>query len=157
MSEPNLEPLFEVVRIKQEIHEVSIPFASYKIHSPADVADICTHYIGNEDREVFLVLALSIKNEVLAVHRCHVGSLNASVVSPREVMKSLILNNAGSFVISHNHPSGNPEPSQEDFQVTNRLYEAGKLLQIPLLDHVIVTHDRDVNTSIKNQMPHLFD
>jgi DNA repair protein RadC len=88
--------------------------------------------------KVFLVLCLNTKNEV--VHRCHVGALNSSIVHPREVMKAAILNNAASIIVSHQHPSGNPEPSREDIDVTTRLVEAGKILGIDVLDHIFVTY-----------------
>jgi DNA repair protein RadC len=135
-----LETLFEVVRIKQEIREVQAPFANESIRSPENAAKLAEAYIADEDREVFLVLCLNTKNEVVGLHRCHVGALNASIVHPREVMKAAILNNAASIIVSHQHPSGNPEPSREDIDVTTRLVEAGKILGIDVLDHIIVTY-----------------
>lgn len=135
-----LTSIFEVVRIKQEIREVSEPFGSYQIKSPDDAQKLAASYIADEDREVFLVMMLNTKNQVVGLHRAHVGSLNASIVHPREVMKSAILNNAASMIVSHQHPSGDPSPSREDIEVTKRLAEAGKILGIELLDHVIVTH-----------------
>lgn len=135
-----LTPVFEVVRIKQEIRETTEPFASFQIKSPQDAQELAAKYIADEDREVFLVMMLNTKNQVIALHRAHVGSLNASIVHPRDVMKSAILNNAASMIVSHQHPSGDPTPSREDIQVTQRLNEAGKILGIELLDHVIVTH-----------------
>ncbi|WP_191557448.1 JAB domain-containing protein [Metabacillus idriensis] len=136
----NLESIFEVVRIRQEIREAKEAFAAYKITSPMDAEKLAASYIADEDREVFLVMMLNTKNEVIGLHRAHVGSLNASVVHPREVMKSAILNNAASIIVSHQHPSGDPTPSVEDIDVTRRIAEAGKTLGIQLLDHIIVTH-----------------
>lgn len=136
----NLESIFEVVRIRQEIREAKEAFAAYKITSPMDAEKLAASYIADEDREVFLVMMLNTKNEVIGLHRAHVGSLNASVVHPREVMKSAILNNAASIIVSHQHPSGDPTPSIEDIEVTKRIAEAGKTLGIQLLDHIIVTH-----------------
>ena len=104
----NLESIFEVVRIKQEIREAKEAFAAYKITSPMDAEKLAASYIADDDREVFLVMLLNTKNEVIGLHRAHVGSLNASVVHPREVMKSAILNNAASIIVSHQHPSGDP-------------------------------------------------
>ncbi|MGM0867460.1 MAG: JAB domain-containing protein [Bacillota bacterium] len=133
-------PIFEVVRIKQDIREVSETFAISRITSPMDAQELAASYIADEDREVFLVMMLNTKNEVVGLHRAHVGSLNASIVHPRDVMKSAILNNAASIIVSHQHPSGDPTPSREDIDVTKRLAEAGKILGIDVLDHVIVTH-----------------
>ncbi|USK31536.1 DNA repair protein RadC (plasmid) [Bacillus sp. CMF21] len=135
-----LESIFEVVRIRQEIRESKEVFAAYKITSPMDAEKLAASYIADEDREVFLVMMLNTKNEVIGLHRAHVGSLNASVVHPREVMKSAILNNAASIIVSHQHPSGDPTPSMEDIEVTRRIADAGKTLGIALLDHIIVTH-----------------
>ena len=135
-----LESIFEVVRIKQEIKESSAPFEMYSIRCPEDAQKLACSYIADEDREVLLVMMLNTKNQVIGLHRAHVGSLNASVVHPREVMKSAIINNAASIIVSHQHPSGDPTPSREDIEVTTRLAEAGKILGIALLDHVIVTY-----------------
>ncbi|WP_332633135.1 JAB domain-containing protein [Halalkalibacter flavus] len=136
----DLEPIFEVVRIKQEIREVSERFANYQIKSPEDAQTLAASYIADEDREVFLVIMLNTKNMVIGLHRAHVGSLNASIVHPRDVMKCAILNNAASIIVSHNHPSAfDPTPSREDIEVTKRLSEVGKILGIDVLDHVIVT------------------
>jgi DNA repair protein RadC len=107
-------------------------------------------HIADEDREVFLVLMLNTKNQVVGLHRAHVGSLNASIVHPREVMKCAILNNAASIIVGHNHPSGDPTPSREDIEVTKRLAEAGKIMGIEVLDHVIVTHTGK-NVSLKEK------
>ena len=86
----------------------------------------------------------------MGLHRAHVGSLNASIVHPREVMKCAILNNAASIIVGHNHPSGDPTPSREDIEVTKRLAEAGKILGIDVLDHVIVTYTGK-NVSLKEK------
>lgn len=135
-----LKPIFEVVRIKQVIRELEEPFTTYTIRSPQDAKELAQAQIGDEDREVFLVMMLNTKNQVIALHRAHVGSLNASIVHPREVMKPAILNNAASIIVSHQHPSGNPSPSPEDIEVTKRLVEAGQILGIEVLDHVIVSY-----------------
>lgn len=135
-----LESIFEVVRIKQEIKESAEPFAQYAIRSPEDAQKVAASYIADEDREVLLVMMLNTKNQVVGLHRAHVGSLNASIVHPREVMKCAILNNAASIIVSHQHPSGDPTPSREDIEITKRLAEAGKILGVELLDHVIVTY-----------------
>lgn len=137
-----MKKVYEIVRIKQEIMESSTE--RYVVKSPDDVIDHAYELIGEDDREVFLVMVLNTKNEVVAVHRCHVGSLNASIVHPREVFKSAILfnraieNNGASIIAVHQHPSGNPKESQEDIHVCRRLVEAGKILGIELLDFCIL-------------------
>ncbi|MCQ6281032.1 JAB domain-containing protein [Bacillus sp. EB600] len=132
-----MEKVYEIQRIKQVIQEVE-GGEQYIVRSPEDGAKIASQFIGDDDREVFFVMSLNTKNRVVAVHRCHVGSLNASIVTPREVFKSAILNNSASIIVSHQHPSQNVEPSREDIEVTRRLVEAGQILGIELLDHLIV-------------------
>lgn len=94
-----METTYEIVKIRQVREEVNVP--KKKITGPSDAAEIATHFIGDDDREIFLVMCLNTQNEVVAVHRCHVGSLNSSVVHPRDVFKSAILNNSFSIVVAH--------------------------------------------------------
>ncbi|AQQ55573.1 JAB domain-containing protein [Planococcus lenghuensis] len=146
------ENLVEIVRIKQEVREVEEPYTSLlpqQIRSSRDATSFIQALIGDEDREVFLVLCLSMKNHVIAVHRCHVGSLNASIVHPREVFKSAILNNAASILVAHNHPSGDCQYSPEDIDVSKRLEEAGNLLGIELLDSIIVSPSNSLSLKEK--------
>ncbi|MDO7285918.1 DNA repair protein RadC [Shouchella clausii] len=145
-----MESMFEVVKIIQEIRDIEAPYVKFNLNGPDQVAKLATHFIGNEDREILLVMLLDIKNKVIAAHRCHVGSLNSSIVHPREVFKAAILNNAASIIVSHNHPSGDATPSKEDIQVTKRLKEAGLILGIELLDHVIVTYSGNY-TSLRDR------
>lgn len=131
-----METTYEIVKIRQVREEVNVP--KKKITGPSDAAEIATHFIGDDDREIFLVMCLNTQNEVVAVHRCHVGSLNSSVVHPRDVFKSAILNNSFSIVVAHQHPSGMILPSDADKEVSKRLYDAGKLIGIEVLDSLIV-------------------
>lgn len=89
------------------------------------------------DQEQFVVACLDTKHRVQSVVVVTIGTLDASLVHPREVFKPAILEGSSAVILSHNHPSGNTTPSQEDIQVTNRLTEAGKLLGITVLDHII--------------------
>ncbi|EEM37651.1 DNA repair protein RadC [Bacillus thuringiensis serovar sotto str. T04001] len=131
-----METTYEIVKIRQVREEVDIP--RKKITGPDTAAEIATYFIGDDDREIFLVMCLNTQNEVVAVHRCHVGSLNSSVVHPRDVFKSAILNNSFSIVVAHQHPSGMVLPSDADKDVSKRLYDAGKLIGIEVLDSLIV-------------------
>ena len=88
--------------------------------------------------EVFGILNLKTNGQIINMNVCSIGTLNASMVNGREVFKSAILSNAGSFICFHVHPSGNPQPSEEDKTVTEKLATAGKYLDIPLLDHCII-------------------
>ncbi len=90
------------------------------------------------DREEFLAVMLDGKNRALGFHVVSIGTLTASLVHPREVFKAAILANAAAMILVHNHPSGDPTPSAEDRAITERLREAGDLLGIRLLDHVVI-------------------
>lgn len=144
-----METILEIVRIEQIICEAEED-VNYMIKGPQDGAEIASRFIGRDDREVFFVMCLNTKNHVVAVHRCHIGSLNASIVHPREVFKSAILNNAASVIVAHQHPSGDITPSMDDINVTKRLVEAGKLLGIEMLDHLVVNNEGKF-TSLKEK------
>lgn len=126
---------FEISRRIQKqvkwLHEV-------KITSPKDVADIYVPTLKDELKENFYILCLSSSNKIMREEKISIGSLNASVVHPREIFKVAIENSSASIICVHNHPSGNPEPSNEDISITKKLVEAGKLLDIPLFDHIII-------------------
>lgn len=89
-------------------------------------------------KEHFLVIQLTTKNHILNVETISIGSLNASIVHPREVFKGAVKNSAATIVLGHNHPSGDPNPSEEDCDVTQRIIESGKLLGIDVIDHIII-------------------
>ncbi len=95
-------------------------------------------YLNHEE---FVVLGLSTKNQVLFRETVFKGSLNASIVHPRETFKALIKRSCAAAIVAHNHPSGNPSPSQEDIDVTKRLCKCGKMIGIEILDHMIIAND----------------
>ncbi len=98
--------------------------------------------IVGRDRETFVTLHLDTRNCPIAMEVVSIGTLNGSMVHPREVFKAAILNNAAQIILAHNHPSGDPTPSREDIELTKRMREAGELLGIEVLDHLIVTADQ---------------
>lgn len=116
--------------------KVRTPIA--QMRSSRDVRDILSSYLADVDREHFVVLLLDQKNKVIGIHTVSTGSLTASIAHPREVLKVCILSNAASFVCGHNHPSGDPQPSTADRELTQRLRDAGMLMGIAMLDHVII-------------------
>lgn len=149
----HFEKIIEITRIKQEIKEIEESYKSYlpeKITEPIDAIKFVQALIGDEDREVFLVICLNEKNQIITVHRCHTGSLGASIVHPREVFKTAIMNNAHSIIVAHNHPSGHCQCSPEDVTVSEKLIEIGQILNIEVLDSLIVSHKNGV--SLKKQM-----
>src|SRR3989344_388599 len=134
--------------------EISKRYAKEKINpntlldSPQLVFEYLREKIGKEKKEHFTIICLDIRNNLL-VDEVSIGTLSASLVHPREVFKKAILNNASHVVIAHNHPSGNPSPSEEDILTTKRLVDAGKILGIAVIDHIIVTQNAFV--SLKEQ------
>lgn len=127
----------DIVKIKM-VKESSIKYSGRKITSPKDVISLASDFILEMDREVCIVIGLDVKNQPCTLNICSIGSLNASIVHPREVFKSAILSNAASIIFVHNHPSGDPKESKEDISITERLKESGKILGISLLDHIIM-------------------
>lgn len=118
-----------------------------KINHPEDIHKLVETVLDlrSEANEKFGILTLNIKNVVIGVHILSIGSLNSNIVHPREVFKAAILNNAASIVCFHNHPSGDPTPSPEDIQITHRLIEAGQIIGISVLDHIIIGDARFIS------------
>jgi DNA repair protein RadC len=119
------------------------------VNSPEDVVHLVMEEMRNYDREHFRVVTLTTKNHILGISSISIGSLNSSLVHPRECFKEAIRRNANSIILLHNHPSGDPAPSREDIQVTQRLIEGGHLLGIEVLDHIIIGDKRYI--SLKEQ------
>lgn len=131
------------------IKEGSLLYKNRTVHCPQNGFDLMTQFLGNVDREHFIVMCLDSKNHPTALNVCHVGSLNSSLVHPREVFKPAILSNAASIMVGHNHPSGNSEPSEADFIMTKKLVAAGEILGIEVLDHIVMG-DKEF-TSLKQE------
>ncbi|WP_432199341.1 RadC family protein [Anoxybacillus gonensis] len=131
------------------VREKSFLYPERRITSPEDAFNLVKRFLVDVDREYFLVVCLDTKNQPTAINICHVGSLNASIVHPREVLKPAILSNSASIIVAHNHPSSDPTPSREDIEVTKRLIEAGRIIGIDLLDHIIVGTDRFISLKEK--------
>ena len=109
-----------------------------KITSPQDIADLLMEEMQYLKQECFKIILLDTKNKVIKVEGISVGILNASLVHPREVFIKAIRQHSAAIVLAHNHPSGDPEPSAEDKNITKRLCDAGELLGIAVLDHIII-------------------
>lgn len=131
-----------IVREKMEGGYFHIPEA---ITSPEAAFDTIIELTqaDRETQEIFGVISLNTKMKVLGCEVIHKGSVNASIVTPRDVFKLALLKGATCIMVFHNHPSGNPAPSDEDKEVTRRLVECGKLLGVELIDHIIVGDDGD--------------
>lgn len=127
------------VVLEKEITK-NCPDLSYKITSPGDVAVIGRDFmrIHEEPEEYMYMICMNMKNKVLGVFEISHGTVNASLVTPREVFQKALLANASSIIVLHNHPSGDCTPSREDIEVTKRLIEAGKIVNVEVLDHIII-------------------
>lgn len=112
-----------------------------KLSSPGDVAGVLKTYLDGADREHFCIALLDRKGHIIGLNTVSIGGLHSSIVHPREVFKPALILGAASIILCHNHPSGDTTPSKEDLEVTNRLIEAGKIMGIEILDHVIIGDD----------------
>ena len=123
------------------------------IHNSDDVVAILQDELLKSDREKLVCLMLSAKNTIIGIDIVSVGTLTTSVAHPREIFKSAILKNAASIILSHCHPSGNPTPSREDIQMTERIAKAGEILGIKLLDHIIIAEQGNYSFSNTGRLP----
>lgn len=122
------------------------------IKSPADGAKYVMDEMKHLQQEHLVTLFLNTKNQVIHQQTIFIGSLNSSIVHPREIYKEAIKRSAAAIICVHNHPSGDPTPSKEDIQVTRRLVETGKIVGIELLDHLIIGHNSYVSLKEKGYM-----
>jgi DNA repair protein RadC len=122
----------------QMVKERQILYNGARLSTPEQAAEAFCALIGNPDREYFVCMLLDGRNRISAIHTVSQGSLNQSIVHPRETFKAAILANSAAILIAHNHPTGDLTPSREDLDITKRLKEAGELLGIKVLDHIIV-------------------
>lgn len=134
--------LMAAFEIAKRISKSDLREEQIKIDSPQDVFNIFNNELSHLDVEKFYILILNASNIVKKKVEITSGTLNTSLISPREVFKPAIDSKAASIVIVHNHPSGNLDPSREDINVTKQLVEAGKILEIPVLDHIIIANNQ---------------
>lgn len=121
------------------------------VSSPDDALRVVANELKNYDREVFAVLNLKTNGKPINLNICSVGTLDASLVSPREVFKSCILSNAAAFIAVHNHPSGTAAPSKEDMAITERLADCARLMDIRMLDYIIIAGETGELFSFKSE------
>jgi DNA repair protein RadC len=127
----------EILSKRVKISDTEVRYLDKVVRSPEDVFRIFKSVFSDQPVELFLVIHLKSNNGIAAFEIVSKGVLNSSLVTPREIFKSAILQNAASIILCHNHPSGNCEPSTEDIQITKQLVESGKLLGIPVHDHIV--------------------
>ena len=141
-------PRLKLYLVKEEIN-LKPPFPAIK--SAEDAASLLRplHFASEEH---FVSLHLNTKFEVIGLHEVSHGTLSASLVHPREVFNRAIKRSAASLIVVHNHPSGHIDPSREDINITKRLFEAGQLIGIPLIDHIIIGRDKYYSFKEENQL-----
>lgn len=143
--------ILAAVELGRRIHKLNDQ-DRYVIRSPEDGANYCMEEMRFLTQEHFVCLYLNTKNQVLHKRTIFIGSLNASIVHPREVFKEAFRRSAASIICLHNHPSGDPSPSREDIEVTKRLVECGKIMGIEVLDHIIIGEHKYVSLKEKGYL-----
>ena len=143
------------IELGRRINESRMQYqTTTKIKSSADAIEYCRNHfrrlITDGLQEEFHIITLNTKNHVLRSHRITVGTLDASLVHPREVFRPAIKDSASSIILSHNHPSGDPTPSREDIDVTRRLTDCGNTIGIDVLDHIVLGKKRSLSVFLCN-------
>ncbi|MBI5681558.1 MAG: DNA repair protein RadC [Deltaproteobacteria bacterium] len=132
-----IKACFELGKRKDSEHELK----DFNIKDPQSVVKAIQSSIKDKAKEHFKLILLNTRNKIIGISTISIGSLSASIVHPREVFKDAIMHSANAVVLVHNHPSGDTEPSEDDLKITKRLAEAGKILGIEVLDHIIIGKD----------------
>lgn len=134
-----INAIFRLIKIQKQL---TIEKSKAKaITTPKDIYQIFHPFLENKKQEYFIVVALNTSNKIIMHEIVAMGTLNQVIIHPREIFKRAIMLCANSIIIIHNHPSGDPEPSNEDITITKKLVEAGKLMDIKVLDHIIIGRD----------------
>lgn len=163
LSDVTLEELMEVkgigqskasqilaaIEIGKRLNRIG-PQDKIKVSSPMVLVNLLMDEMRYLCKEYFKIAILDTKNQILAIENISIGTLNASIVHPRDVFKIAIKRNANSIILIHNHPSGDPNPSNEDISITNRLIDAGNLIGIKVLDHIIIGDNKYISFKEKN-------
>lgn len=133
----HIKPVYETLElVVSDDHGVTYN-GGERFTEPRDIYNLLKPY-SDETKEYFFAFHLDGKNRITCLEIVSVGSLNQSIVHPREVFKTALLSSAACIILAHNHPTGDPTPSREDREITRRLCEAGELLGVKVLDHVII-------------------
>lgn len=138
----------DIVSVKM-VKEKSVLYGNRRIERATDTIELVKPLIGDLDREAMLLCCLNSKNEPTHLNIVSIGTVNSSLVNPKEIFKAVLLSNSTKILLFHNHPSGDPQPSEEDLLITERIKEAGEILDIELLDHIILG-DEDSFISLRS-------
>ena len=137
---PNFNQNYKGIRCRVCLVRENTSDEIIKINNESDAYELVKDELINSDREMLLSVMLTVKNDLIGVETVSIGSITASTTTPRDVFKSAILANAVAIIVCHNHPSGDLVPSKDDIKITKQLIEAGELLGIKVLDHLIVSN-----------------
>jgi DNA repair protein RadC len=135
-----IKSAFELAKRKDEHDGKQIPVKSHQ-----DVIRAVKQKLQDKKKEHFLILCLDTRNNLIKISNVSTGTLDANLVHPREVYKEAIQSLASSIILVHNHPSGNPEPSEADIEITKRIQETGKIVGIDVLDHIIIADNKSLS------------
>lgn len=137
ISHAKAAQLMAAVELGRRVSRIDID-DRFKVTSPQDIANYLMEDMRYLKKEHFKIITLDTKNKILDICTISIGSLNSSIVHPREVFHEAVKKSAASIILIHNHPSGETQPSREDISITKRLIEAGELMGIKVLDHIII-------------------
>lgn len=151
IGEKKAATMLAVIELAQRMHTHSLE-QRIKINSPQCVADLLMERMRYFTQEHFIILMLNTKNYIIHEHTVFIGSLNASIVHPREIFREAIKRSAANIIAVHNHPSGCSEPSYEDIEATRRLVSVGEIIGIDLLDHIIIGDGTFVSIKERGQL-----
>ena len=143
-----LKAAFELARRKDDCDYEKMPVKSHQ-----DVVKLIRPKLKDKKKEQFLILCLDTRNNLIKLNTVSTGTLDANLVHPREVFKEAIQSLASSIILVHNHPSGNPEPSDADIDITKRIMETGKIVGIDVLDHIIIAENKSLSFKEKGILP----
>ncbi len=149
IGESKASQILAAIEIGKRLNRIG-PQDKIKVSSPMVLVNLLMDEMRYLCKEYFKIAILDTKNQILAIENISIGTLNASIVHPRDVFKIAIKRNANSIILIHNHPSGDPNPSNEDISITNRLIDAGNLIGIKVLDHIIIGDNKYISFKEKN-------
>ena len=141
--------LIAMIELSKRFNTLRANKEDKKISSPKDVANLLMNEMANSNQEVLKLIMLDTKNKIIGNKDVFKGTLNSSIVHPREIYSEAIKRNSANIIVCHNHPSGDPEPSKEDINITMRLKECGKIMGIDLLDHIIIGNNQFISLKEK--------
>lgn len=137
--------IIKLIQVKEDM----LPFGTTAVSSSIEAARIAHTFLEGVDREHFCVICLNAKNKINALHTVSIGTVEQCLVAQRECFKLAIVSNSVSIIVFHNHPSGDPQPSSQDIELTRALVKAGDILNITVHDHIIIGDGMDNYVSLK--------